>query len=82
MTRSAVFSQLKEPELQDHAERIVTNKSGFHEFLLAEKFNILLAASPVQNSSWVLLTVVDTQGLMGALNKAQNFSLFSSSSAS
>ncbi|HPT48214.1 MAG TPA: methyl-accepting chemotaxis protein, partial [Candidatus Rifleibacterium sp.] len=71
-----IFLNSREPELQDHAERIVTNKSGFHEFLLAEKANILLAASPVQNYSWVLLTVVDTQGLMGALNKAQNFSLF------
>lgn len=71
-----IFLNSREPELQDHAERIVTNKSGFHEFLLAEKSNILLAAAPVQNSSWVLLTVVDTQGLMGALNKAQNFSLF------
>ncbi len=71
-----IFLNSKEPELQDHAERIVTNKSGFHEFLLAEKSNILLAASPVQNSSWVMLSVVDTQGLMGALNKAQNFSLF------
>ncbi len=71
-----IFLNSKEPELQDHAERIVTNKSGFHEFLLAEKSNILLAAAPIQNSSWVLLTVVDTQGLMGALNKAQNFSLF------
>ncbi len=71
-----IFLNSREPELQDHAERIVANKSGFHEFLLAEKSNILLAAAPVQNSSWVLLTVVDTQGLMGALNKAQNFSLF------
>lgn len=71
-----IFLNSNEPELQDHSERIVTNKSGFHEYLLAEKSNILLAAAPIQNSSWVLLTVVDTQGLMGALNKAQNFSLF------
>lgn len=65
-----------DPELQDHAERIVGNKSGFHEFLIGEKSNILLAAVPVQNLSWVMLTAVDTQGMMGALNKAQNFSLF------
>ncbi len=71
-----IFLNPKDPELQDHSERIVTNKSGFHEFLIAEKSNILLAAAPVQNSSWVMLTVVDTQGMMGALNKAQNFSLF------
>ncbi len=71
-----IFLNPNDPELQDHSERIVTNKSGFHEYLLAEKSNILIAAAPVQNSSWVMLTVVDTQGLMGALNKAQNFSLF------
>lgn len=71
-----IYLNPNDPELQDHSERIVTNKSGFHEYLLAEKSSILLAAVPVQNTSWVMLTIVDTQGLMGALNKAQNFSLF------
>lgn len=66
----------KEPELQDHAERIVSNKSGFHQYLLAEKSNILIAAVPVTHSNWVILSVVDTQGLLGALSQAQNFSLF------
>lgn len=71
-----IYFNPNDPELQDHSERIVGNKSGFHEYLLAEKASILIAAVPVQNTSWVMLTVVDTQGLMGALNKAQNFSLF------
>ena len=71
-----IFLNSNEPELQDHAERIVNNRSGFHEFLTGDKANMLLAASPIPNSNWVILTSVDTQGMMGALNKAQNFSLF------
>ncbi|MDD2999889.1 MAG: HAMP domain-containing methyl-accepting chemotaxis protein, partial [Candidatus Riflebacteria bacterium] len=31
---------------------------------------------PVTHSNWVILSVVDTQGLLGALSQAQNFSLF------
>jgi methyl-accepting chemotaxis protein len=71
-----IFLNSNEPELQDHAERIVNNRSGFHEFLTGDKSNILLAAAPVPNSNWVILAAVDTQGMMGALNKAQNFSIF------
>ena len=71
-----IFLNSNEMELQDFADRIVNNRSGFYEFLTGDKSNILLAASPVPNTSWILLTSVDTQGMMGALNKAQNFSLF------
>ncbi len=71
-----MFLNSAEPELQVHADKIVNNRSGFHEFLAGDKANILLAAAPVPNSSWVIMSAVDTQGMMGALNKAQNFSLF------
>lgn len=71
-----IFLNSNEPELQDHAERIVNNRSGFYEFLTGERSNVLLAAAPVPNSNWVILAAVDTQGMMGALNKAQNFSIF------
>lgn len=71
-----IFLNSEEPELQDHAERIVNSRSGFFEFLAGDKSNVLLCAAPVPNTSWVILSAVDTQGMMGALNKAQNFSLF------
>lgn len=71
-----IFLNSSEPELQDHADRIITSKSGFQRFLVGEKSNIFIAASIIQGTSWVFLTQVDTQGMMGALNNAQNFSLF------
>jgi len=71
-----IFLNSNEPELQDYADKIVNNRSGFYDFLGGEKSNILIAATPVPNTSWILLSSVDTQGMMGALNKAQNFSLF------
>lgn len=71
-----IFLNSSEPELQDHADKIVNSKSGFQRFLIGEKSNIFIAASPIQNTSWVLLSMVDTQGMMGALNNAQKFSLF------
>ncbi|GAB4273346.1 MAG: hypothetical protein Kow0029_12940 [Candidatus Rifleibacteriota bacterium] len=71
-----IFLNSNEPELQDHADKIINNKSGFQKFLKGEKSNIFIAATPIQNTSWVLLSMVDTQGMMGALNNAQNFSLF------
>ncbi len=71
-----IFLNSSEPELQDHADKIINSKSGFQKFLLGEKSNIFIAASPIQNTNWVLLSMVDTQGMMGALNNAQKFSLF------
>jgi methyl-accepting chemotaxis protein len=71
-----IFLNSSEPELQDHADSIVNNKSGFHTFLKGEKSNVFIAASAIQNTKWVLLSIVDTQGMMGALNNAQHFSLF------
>jgi methyl-accepting chemotaxis protein len=71
-----IFLNSAEPELQDHADRIINNKSGFHTFLEGEKSNIFLAAATIQNTNWILLSSVDTQGMMGALDNAQNFSLF------
>lgn len=66
----------REPELQDLTDKIINNKSTFSQYLTAEKSNILVAAVPVQNNKWEMLSVVDTQNLMGALNNAQNLSLF------
>ena len=66
----------REPELQDLTDKIINNKSTFSQYLQAEKSNILVAAVPVQNNKWEMLSVVDTQNLMGALNNAQNLSLF------
>lgn len=71
-----IFLNSSEPELQDHADKLINSKSGFQKFLLGEKANIFIAAAPIQNTPWVLLSMVDTQGMMGALNNAQKFSLF------
>ncbi|MEW6712007.1 MAG: methyl-accepting chemotaxis protein, partial [Candidatus Riflebacteria bacterium] len=71
-----IFLNSSEPELQDHADKIINNKSGFQKFLTGEKANIFIAAASVPNTNWVLLSLVDTQGMMGALNNAQKFSLF------
>ncbi len=71
-----IFLNSAEPELQDHAEKIINNKSVFKTFLKGNRANIFLNAIPVQGTNWVLITMVDTRGMMGALNKAQNFSLF------
>lgn len=71
-----IYLNTREPELQSSAEKIVNIKANFHNYLEAEKSNILLVARAISNSKWVMLAMVDTQNLMGALNNAQRFSLF------
>lgn len=71
-----IFLNTKEPELQNVADDIVKTKSDFKAYLGADKSHILLAAVPIQGTNWILLSSVDTQNMMGALNNAQNFSLF------
>lgn len=71
-----IYMNTKEPELQELGTKIVQTKSSFSQYLTAEKSNILVAACSIPSSNWVMLSIVDTQNLMGALNNAQNFSLF------
>ena len=65
-----------ELELQDYAEKILGSKSGFRDFLKGSKANIFIGSVPVANTKWVLIAMIDTNDMMGALSKAQNFSLF------
>ncbi len=71
-----IYMNTKEPELQELGTKIVQTKSNFSQYLTGDKSNILIAACCVPGSNWVMLTMLDTQSLMGALNNAQNFSLF------
>lgn len=71
-----IYMNTREPELQELGTKIVQTKSSFSQYLTAEKSNILVAACSIPSSNWVMLSIVDTQNLMGALNNAQNFSLF------
>ncbi len=71
-----IYMNTKEPELQELGTKIVQTKSNFSQYLTGDKSNILIAACCVSGSNWVMLTMLDTQSLMGALNNAQNFSLF------
>ena len=71
-----IYLNTKEPELQDLAEKVVNTKGNFSEYLRADKSSTLVAACAIQSSDWVLLSMIDTQSLMSALNNAQNFSLF------
>ena len=71
-----IYMNTKEPELQELGTKIVQTKSNFSQYLTGDKSNILIAACCVPGNNWVMLTMLDTQSLMGALNNAQNFSLF------
>lgn len=55
---------------------ILNNVGAFNDFLASEKSNILISSLPIANSRWIYITVVDTHNMLGALNQAQNFSLF------
>ena len=71
-----IYQHVQNIELQDIATKITKTKSDFNTYLEREQANILVASVPVRNINWVVLTTVDTKSMMGALNKAQTFSLF------
>lgn len=71
-----IFLNSDFPELQDLADRIVKNKSGFKKFLSGENSNVFISSIPIQKTTWILISKVDIRGMMGALQQAQNFSLF------
>ncbi|MDD3000538.1 MAG: methyl-accepting chemotaxis protein [Candidatus Riflebacteria bacterium] len=71
-----IYQHVQNVELQDIATKITKTKNDFNTYLERDQANILIASVPVQNLNWVVLTTVDTESMMGALKKAQNFSLF------
>ena len=78
--QKSILLNTNEPELQDLAdekksENILKLKGNYSKYLSYEKSNILLAACAISGYDWIMLSVVDTQSLMGALNKAQQVSL-------
>ena len=78
--QKSILLNTNEPELQDLADEkksdnILKLKGNYFKYLPFEKSNILLAANAITGYDWIMLSVVDTQSLMGALNNAQKFSL-------
>ncbi len=63
-------------DLQDNAEKIMQSSAVFSRFLSGDDANIFIATVPIRGTSWVFLTFVDTKGMMNALDKAQQFSMF------
>jgi len=63
-------------EIQDVAEKINQGSTSFNKFLGGSNANIFISAVPIRDTSWVLLTILNTRKMMGALDKAQDFSMF------
>lgn len=66
----------EEIDLQDAADRILQGSAAFSRFLTGKRDHLFVAASPIRNTNWVMLTTVDSRGMLGALDKAQKFSMF------
>jgi methyl-accepting chemotaxis protein len=71
-----IYLNTGDVDLQDNAERIMQSRSIFSRFLSGTDSNLFIAAIPIGNTPWVYLTFVDTKGMMNALDKAQQFSMF------
>lgn len=84
--QSNIFTNVNEPflrekieegkELKELATKITDSVGSVKEFLLGQYSNLLVVSTPIRNSSWVLMTVVDTKGTLTTLDKAQDFSMF------
>ncbi|HEY9070937.1 MAG TPA: methyl-accepting chemotaxis protein, partial [Candidatus Ozemobacteraceae bacterium] len=71
-----IFLNTDEVDLQDSADRILQGSAAFARFMTGKSSHLFVAAAPIRNTNWVMLTVVDSGGMLGALDKAQNFSIF------
>ncbi|HOY66933.1 MAG TPA: methyl-accepting chemotaxis protein [Candidatus Ozemobacteraceae bacterium] len=71
-----IFLNTDEVDLQDSADRILQGSAAFARFMGGKSSHLFVAAAPIRNTNWVMLTVVDSGGMLGALDKAQNFSIF------
>lgn len=65
-----------EVDLQDSADRILQGSAAFARFMTGNRDHLFVAASPIRNTSWFMLSVVDSKGMLGALDQAQQFSMF------
>ncbi|MFZ2955313.1 MAG: methyl-accepting chemotaxis protein [Candidatus Ozemobacteraceae bacterium] len=84
--QSNIFTNVNEPflrqkiddgkEMKEIATKITDSVSNVNEFLRDQYSNLLVVSAPIRNSSWILLTVVDTRGTLLTLDKAQEFSMF------
>lgn len=66
----------EEIDLQDAADRILQGSAAIAKFMTGKRDHLFVAASPVRNTNWVMLGIVDSKGMLGALDEAQKFSMF------
>ncbi len=79
-TQKSILLNTNEPELQDLADErksqnILSLKTTYKDYLPFEKSDTLIVATLITGYKWIMLSIVDTQNMMGALNKAQQVSL-------
>ncbi len=65
-----------EIDIQDAADRILQGSAAIARFMTGKRDHLFVAASPVRNTNWVMLGIVDSKGMLGALDEAQKFSMF------
>ncbi|MBP7635447.1 methyl-accepting chemotaxis protein [Candidatus Ozemobacteraceae bacterium] len=65
-----------EIDIQDAADRILQGSAAIAKFMTGKRDNLFVAASPIRNTNWVMLGIVDSKGMLGALDEAQKFSMF------
>ena len=78
--QKSILLNTNEPELQDLADErksqnILNLKTTYKDYLPFEKSDTLIVATIITGYKWIMLSIVDTQSMMGALNKAQQVSL-------
>ncbi len=71
-----IYLNTGDVDLQENAEKIMQSRSIFSRFLTGSDANLFIATIPIGNTPWVYLALVDTKGMMNALDKAQQFSMF------
>jgi len=71
-----IFLNTGDVDLQDNAETITQSNGIFSKFLEGNSSGLFIASTPIHGTTWILLTVVDTSGMMRALDTAQKFSMF------
>jgi len=65
-----------EIDIQDAADRILQGSAAIAKFMTGKRDHLFVAASPIRNTNWVMLGIVDSKGMLGALDEAQKFSMF------
>jgi methyl-accepting chemotaxis protein len=69
-----IYRNNDEKELIEIASRIM-GSSAIGDFLEGRNAHLFVGSKPIPGTEWVMLSIVDTQGTLGALDNAQNFSM-------